>query len=172
MLICTAIIAVATVVYVLYAAKLWRVSVDTLQLTKKIFESTNRPFIVSEEPQLELVQEQKPSFVLVKISNKGRVPSSGVLIEFNVKFENKDAAITHPSIEPLSIFPDFSEQISIEVDNKRNHMIAYLDKPSSPLELFLIIKYNGIADQQYTTNCHYRYDVKLKRFNSVNITWT
>ncbi len=174
MLFCTAIIALATIVYVIYAAKLWRVSLDTLQLTKKIFESTNRPFIVSETPELELIALPKPSFINITMKNKGHVPSSGVVIEFKAMFENTDVTKTLPNSAPLSIFPDFSEKIAIEIENKANQMIALLSKPTSTslLELSLNIKYNGIADQKYTTNCHYRYDIKLKRFTTERITWT
>ena len=163
MLLWTAIIAIATVVYVIVSGIL-------LRLTKKMFEATNRPFLMFEMPTLYF----GPALIKATINNKGHVPSSGVIVESIVMFENKDVAVTKINAEPLSIFPDISDLITIEIDDRDKKIYNWHMNTisNSSLDVFFNIKYIGIAGQKYSTNCHYRFDLKLKQFVTVRINWT
>lgn len=174
MLFWTAVIALATIVYVFFAAKLWSVNLDTLRLTKQIFESTNRPFLFTDMPELALSRTTYPSLIKIIINNKGHIPSSDVMISFRATYNDIDITKRSLPSEPLSIFPNSYEERAFEIINNRNELFVLHSYPSraNSLDVFLIVKYQGIANQQYATDCHYHYDAALKRFTTVNITWT
>ena len=174
MLLWTAIIAIATVLYTFFAAKLWSISRGTLQLTQKMFESTNRPFLFTEIPELALSNTTYPSMVKIKICNKGHIPSSEVTTSFRATFNTKDITKSATPSDPVSIFPNSFEEQAFQIQNSSNELFiltAYASRPNA-LDVFFNIKYHGIANQQYTTDCQYHYDSILKKFTTVRITWT
>jgi hypothetical protein len=165
-----AIIGVATVAYVIFAALLWFVSNNTLKLTKQIFEATNRPFVFPELPKIDW---SKPHYIQTVIRNNGRMPANSVSFKFFATFSDnnneKDVTGKQSSVNSLTIFPDSTVEKDFAINNEHADIAGICTSQYERFSLVIgiDITYRGITKQEYATHCKYRYDMKLKKFEII-----
>ena len=168
----TAIIALATIAYVMVSAFLLRINYSTLQLTKKIVSITHRPFIAIESVECNLTSERikYPPSMTIKLKNIGNLPAKDVFIVFNGKVNSSVVKMSFPENGRLSLFPNISESFKFEITDER--FINSVLFPLDPNEIIFDIEYQGVTDQKYTTHYNYNYDLGTHGVGITDCRWT
>jgi hypothetical protein len=173
MLFWTAVIALATIAYVVVSASLFFLNLKTLKLTKRIVELTNRPFLVCDCPELNLHPEPVSSFISFAVHNKGTVPSSDIDLSCTMMFNTTEIPLVHERLKPFTIFQDFSQNLNLQIKNEKNILLSLQNRLSTDVfELVLTFQYRGIAELLYETRYRYRFNPQLVSFDIVESSWT
>src|SRR3990167_7438078 len=103
------IIAIATVAYVIVSYFLWKTTNDSLKLNRKIYQSSNRPFIGFESCELHFVDEYKIN-PFIRYCNFGNLPAKDVSINVSYNLDETKSITKFYPIDLSNIFPKKSSQ--------------------------------------------------------------
>ncbi|MCX8106958.1 MAG: hypothetical protein N3D80_13910 [Ignavibacterium album] len=137
---------------------------SSINLTKKIFELTNRPFIGIKKSEIHFVANGhlNPMFTYF---NFGNVPAKEINIGFSVVLDSKKIYNSNFTID--NIFP----QNSILWANTLNSDFKGMFTVKNTFDLFMKITYRGVTDEIYSTEECYRYNSLSDDFKIIISKW-
>ena len=170
MLFWTAIIAVATLAYVIVTGYLLKLNSKSLNLTREMFEATNRPFISIETVASYPSSSSRPEHVFIGIKNTGNLPAKNIVPVCQIKIDGKHLAFDITPSDKIFLFPGSHNVYAIKPNNLDT--ITNSLKSKSSIEIFFELKYNAISDHTYTTKGYYTFNYTHDAFKVVDATWS
>lgn len=161
----TFVIALATVLYMIFTVLMWLSMKNSLNLSKQIFESTNRPFIGISEFSVQFTDDGllNPFF---RYTNFGAIPAKQLLLKIEY-FLNSKSIFTF-KIDLPNLFPKDKSMWGnvIKSDFIKNKLT-----PSDIFSFSMIIEYNGVTKVSHSTKEFYKYDNANNSFIITESIW-
>ena len=170
MLFWTAIIAVATLAYVIVTGYLLKLNSALLNLTREIFESTNRPFISFETVASYPTSFTRPEHVFIGIKNTGNLPAKNIIPICQIKIDGKNLAFDITPSDKIFLFPGSHNVYAIKPHDL--DIITNSLKSKLSIEIFFELKYDSTSDHTFTTKGFYSYNYTHDGFKIVDGTWS
>ena len=151
----TAIIAAATVVNLLVSIFLWRATANATNVTRKIYEAANRPYVGIPTVDTTLdTPNARVSFVC-QVRNFGSVPAFEVdILDSRVTVDDNSLNATIEPFGTHAIFPD----------SQVFHNFSFTNAPDAErvlatrrLEIQVTLEYKGVNKDKYRYEYHSRY---------------
>ena len=161
----TFIISLATILYMIFTILMWVTMKNSIDLSKQIFDSTNRPFIGVSEFSIQFTHNGLLN-PFIRYSNFGTVPAKQLLLKIEYILNSKN--IFSYEIELPNLFPKDNSIWGAEIQSE------FLKNKLNPLDTFsfsLVIQYNGVTKTKHYTKELYKYDYKNERFSVTESTW-
>lgn len=160
----TFIIALATVLYMVFTVLMWLSMRRSINLTKQNFELTNRPFIGINRVDVKFVDNGRlnPFFEYI---NFGNVPAKEIIIEFFITINSKQVFNFNSTIN--NIFPTNTSMWADVFELDFKSMFS-----SNDTFIFTMnISYNGVTKTKYSTKELYKYDSIGDKFTTIESVW-
>ncbi|MBU0613703.1 hypothetical protein KJ766_00240 [Patescibacteria group bacterium] len=173
----TFIIAVATVINAGVAYFMWnnmgnqyKVAEGVLSLNKKVFESTFRPWVGVNNPEVRIDGNKKKLELVSEIKNFGKIPALDVRTRYKISSSNEYYKEKNPvkddilAKEVLLLFPDVSKKLTENLSYDK-----YIDVINGK-DKFLVdfaIDYTGYYDTPHHTTEKYFYDQEKRMLISL-----
>ena len=117
MLFWTAVIALATIAYVITSVRLLSMNASTLKLTKSMFEATNRPFIaIGPIASHASGKSTRPELVFVHAKNVGNLPARSIVARIDVVINKSRPQSSHFPSDEVILFPTTIEVFTVKFD--------------------------------------------------------
>ena len=161
----TFIIASATVLYMLFTILMWLSMRKSINLSKQIFETTNRPFIGISEFSLQFTDNGLLN-PFIRYSNFGTIPAKQLLLKINYVLNSKN--IFSFKVDLSNLFP---KDKSMWGDVIQSEFVKSNLTPSDNFSFSLDLQYNGVTETSYSTKELYKYDHISNSFSVVESIW-
>ena len=170
MLFWTAVIALATIAYVVTSVRLLNINASTLKLTKSMFEATNRPFIaIGPIASHASGRSTRPELVFVHAKNVGNLPAKKIVAKINVLINKSNPQSSQFPCDEVILFPTTIEVFTVTFDNPDTMSAAFNSR--LPIDVHVSVDYESVDQKKFTTNCHYHYNYTIEGFRIVDATW-
>ncbi len=145
--IATAVIAVATIVNLLVAIFMWRVTKESTGVTKSIFEAANRPYVGIPRVKVEKDDAAKKLNFAVEIKNFGSVPANEFDSNWDVWIDGVSQPQTKFPDKPSVLFPQASVfRVGLIADPM---VYSSIVTGKSALEFVVEVRYKGVTQKEY-----------------------
>ena len=162
--IATIIIAIATVAYVLVSIALWRATKRSTEITQKIFEAANRPYIGTEGVKTRINELEGFLRFEVEIKNFGTVPASNLTGGWDILYNGELLPIVRPQRDASILLPQGSIFLVAQLADPQFQPLA---DGEARLELRLSFRYTGVTDHEYQYRERYEFVRDLRGFASM-----
>jgi len=161
----TSIIAISTVLYMVYTIRMWKSMVEQVKLNRQIFEFSNRPFLGISEFTVHFTSEGflNPFF---RYSNFGNIPARKVKLKIEY-FLNSKRVFLHELELPNS----FPKEKAIWGDSIESELTQKQLSSSDAFSFSIILLYTGVMNTIYSTREILQYDYKADSFVAVESEW-
>jgi len=158
----TVVIAAATVINVIAAVVVSVKTSEYTEVTKNIYKSSNRPYVGINAIDLTKDDANKKLYLKVEYKNYGTVPATNVRIAGNILIDGFKMERTDQDIydNHAIIFQQTNYIVTYKIASNYYNFL----NGKVLLELDAIVKYKGIADEQYQDQEKYRYDNRIGSF--------
>ncbi len=175
------IIAIATVAYTLISVGMWlaikrgnKLTDDSNNTTRAIFEATNRPLVYSFQPNVNLDPYNKNIGMSLRMGNAGAMPTRGLIVTWRVTSGQEEF---HNEIRPAPYTPLLDWNVNVllegEVQEWSQRAIIIVGEPMTnilagkrQLEIRLAFSYKGLGDHAYKDSTTYFYDAINRRMTA------
>lgn len=158
----TVIIATATVVNLLVSIFLWRATANATNVTRKIYEAANRPYVGIPTVDTTLDPPSGTVSFICQVRNFGSVPAFEVdILDSRVTVDDEQLNATVGLFGTHAIFPDSHVFHNLSFTNAPNagHILA-----TQRLEIQITLEYKGVSENKYRYEYHSRYQPDLHQF--------
>lgn len=146
-----AVIAVFTVVYVVFTALIWWATLQNTKATREILESSHRPYLGIANVGV-LHGHLLHTALEIVIQNVGSVPSRGVEVDVKIALAGKiSRAFDGSTRPPLVLMPGQSAPLTHDLTEEEDSYRIL----SKEFEARVAIRYCGGTDKQYRTSQTY-----------------
>jgi hypothetical protein len=149
----TIVIAAATVAYVIYSFLLWKVTRQSIDLTRRIFESTNRPYVGVEAG--EAISKDGLIYVQTKIKNFGSAPAIELVGNWEITVDGKPLPTLKQCYEAIVLLPQAACEHKSIINPGEEFQLS--DNNHS-LEIQFNLIYKSIGRQEYFYREQQRFD--------------
>jgi len=156
----TVIIALATAANVWVSYRLWRATSDSANITRRIFEAANSPYLsVKLTPNRDETRRTIATELLVK--NVGTVPATKFSVERIPRFNGSPMPVSKVPSEPTTLNPSDD---AIMLGSIGEPHYAQLMNGTGTLDITVDLTYQGPSEKQYKVRDEYRYEPKKNVF--------
>lgn len=159
--IATAVIAVATVVNLLVAIFMWRVTRESTRITRSIFEAANRPYVGIPNVNVQKDDAAKKLDFTVRIKNFGSVPANEFSSKWDVLIDGVSQPQTGIPDKPAVLFPQVSVLLA---GTFADPMYSSIVTGKSALEFVVKVRYKGVTQKEYYYRQKNRYYPQANSF--------
>lgn len=138
----TLVIAAATAIYCVMTILLWRATKNTADLTRLLFEKTNRPFVATKE--VTSIAMGGGLQAQITLSNFGTVPAMDMRVSITHWLNNEQLTSTEQPLSKIILAPRVEIILESTVTDNRLNIVSM-----SGFEIRLEITYTGITDKPY-----------------------
>jgi hypothetical protein len=158
----TVIIATATVVNLLVSIFLWRATANATNITRKIYEAANRPYVGIPTIDTTLDPPNGTVSFICQVRNFGSIPAFEVdILDSRVTVDDKPLNATIEPFGTHAIFPD----------SQVFHNFSFTNAPDAEqvlatrrLEIQITLEYKGVNENKYRYEYHSRYHPAARQF--------
>lgn len=144
------VIALATLLYVIISVFLWKATKRSADITEKMFEASNRPYIGID--RIDAVDKDYPKKIDLTVKNFGTVPAKDVWEETTARTHNE--VVHHHKSDPTILCQGGAFVSGINISEELYSAIL-LD--SLPLVITIDIHYKALGDIEYQATYTYEY---------------
>ena len=155
----TIVIAIATVAYVIYSFLLWKTTRQSINLTRRIFEATNRPYVGVEAG--EAIGKDGLIYVQTKIKNFGTAPAIELIGNWVITVDGKPLPTLKQCYEAIVLLPQATCEHKSIINPGEEFQLS--DNNHS-LEIQFNLTYKSIGRQEYFYREQQRFDHEQSTF--------
>lgn len=161
----TSLITLITFLYMVFTALMWISMKKSVDLSKQIYESSNRPFIGIPSINLQFVDKGllNPS---INFSNFGNIPAKQILLRL-------ECLINSELVEffEISLPNSFPKKSGFWANTVGSKFCKDILNPSDMFTFSFEITYYGITKTKYSTKELYKYDQVSNKFEVIGSVW-
>jgi hypothetical protein len=160
----TAVIAVSTTAYAIISLLLWHTNRKLIELTRDMFEITNRPHVGVETIVCHIEPEDKSIAVIALIRNVGTAPALNFRAEWIPLINSCPQPVVALAPEATGTLLPGAMPVCLDGAEGRSEVVKAILSGASTLEFVIDITYDGVAGKHHHNHQKSRFHHQFRRF--------
>ncbi len=152
----TVVIAIATIVNVLIAKKLWEQTKATVEVTRHHFERTDRPYVGVDFVEFARQPPRQKAIITAVVKNFGPLPAHRLALRNDAFVNDKklEKQKVVPGKESVLLFPGGIVRLQGTLEDEAYSAVVGGD---ATLKVVIVCNYKDSANQPHNTRQEYKY---------------